>query len=55
MATESFRRRSALLDWQNEKKFRETIINSPNASPQVKAQAKARIKEADAMIKKLKK
>ena len=53
MATESFRKNSALLDWKNEKKYQETILKNQKASASAKTAAKARIKEADTMIKKI--
>lgn len=55
MANESLRKKNALLDWKNEKKYQEKVLNSPTASAKTKTAAKARIKEADTWIKKLSK
>ena len=55
MATDDSRKKSALLDWKNEKKYREQIAKSPTASAATKKAAAARVKEADKWIKKLSK
>ena len=55
MATYEARKKGAILDWTNEKKYQEKVLKSATASATAKEKASARIKEADAMIKKLKK
>lgn len=54
MANEAQRKKNALLDWQNEKKYQEKILKDPKSSDKDKAYAKKRIAEADTYIKKLK-
>ena len=54
MPNEALRKKNALLDWQNEKKYREKILKDPKASAKDKENAKKRIAEADAYIKKIK-
>lgn len=49
------RKQNALLDWQNEKKYQTKIVNTKGISPEQKAKAQARIKEADRMISLIKK
>ncbi len=51
---DNFRKKSAILDWQNEKKYQEGILKDPKASASAKKAAAERVKEADAMLKKLK-
>lgn len=55
MANERNQKKSALLDWQNEKKYQESVVKSGKASAADVAYAKSRIKEADRQIAKLKK
>ena len=54
MPNDALRKKNALLDWQNEKKYQEKILKDPKASEKNKAYAKKRIAEADTYIKKLK-
>ena len=54
MANEATRKKHALLDWQNEKKFQEKVLKDPKANAKEKEYAKKRIAEADSYIKKLK-
>ncbi len=43
-------RKCALLDWQNEKKYQEKILEDGTESKEVLEHAKARIKEAEQWI-----
>lgn len=54
MANKENLKKSALLDWQNEKKYQQKVLNSSKASAKDKEYAKKRIAEADANIKKIK-
>ena len=47
--------RCELLDWQNEKKYQEKILEEGAASKEVLERAKARIKEAEKWIVKIEK
>ena len=47
--------RCELLDWQNEKKYQEKILEEGTASKEVLKHAKARIKEAEEWIAKIEK
>jgi len=54
MPNEALRKKNALLDWQNEKKYQEKVLKDPKATAKNKEYAKKRITEADTYIKKLK-
>ena len=54
MANKENLKKSALLDWQNEKKYNEKILKSSKATTAQKTAAKKRIAEADSYIKKIK-
>lgn len=54
MPNEALRKKNALLDWQNEKKYQEKVLKDPKATAKNKEYAKKRIAEADAYIKKIK-
>ena len=51
MPNDALRKKNALLDWQNEKKYRERILKDPTASAKDKEYAKKRIEEADSFLK----
>lgn len=54
MANEANRKKSELLDWQNEKKYQQKVIKSAKATAKEKEYAKKRVAEADTNIKRLK-
>lgn len=54
MADNEQRLKNALLDWQNELNYCESILKNNNASDVEKDRARARIKEAKDWINKIK-
>lgn len=54
MANEDFRKKSALLDWENELNYCESVLKSNSTSDAEKDRARNRIKEARAWINKIK-
>ena len=54
MAKEALRKKNALQEWQDEKKFQQKVLKDPKATAKEKAYAKSRITEADSYIAKIK-
>ena len=54
MATDKFRLKSALLDWENELNYCESVLKNENSSEAEKNRARARIKEAKSWVNKIK-
>lgn len=53
MSKEDSKLKHALLDWENEKKYQETILSDPTVNFETKERTRARIEEAEKMIKEI--